>query len=79
MPLFVYWCNACAVEVRKICPPERANDEVKCRACGAAVSRQPQGASTTVYETLDNGLMPRRLERFSEAERLFKERSKAHK
>lgn len=32
--------------------------------------------TTNVMEVLDNGLMPRKLERLADAQRLYKERSK---
>ena len=44
-----------------------------CPACGALAQRKPQGASTSVYETLDNGLQAKATIRPADAQRIFKE------
>ncbi len=49
-------------------------ETAKCQ-CGSEMVRAVSGPSATVKEKLDNGYMPRALERFSEAERLFRERA----
>lgn len=80
MPLYYFKCSGPSHEfkVKRILTPEEADQPQKC-VCGALLQRDAQGPNTTVHEVLDNGLMPRSLERFSDAQRLYKERSKAHK
>jgi hypothetical protein len=41
--------------------------------------RDEQPPSVRVVETIDNGIMPKKVERLSEAERLFKERADQNK
>lgn len=77
MPLYYYACPGCGAEVKKIRSPERAGDEVSCRGCGGQMRRSPRGPTTTTKETLDNGLMTRRVERPANAEELYRERSRA--
>lgn len=76
MPLYYFKCSGCKSEFRKILEPLQAKyHEIFC-PCGGKVTRLPKAPTTKVVETLDNGLMPKKLERLSEAERIFKERSK---
>jgi hypothetical protein len=42
--------------------------------CGSVMERDVKGPSTHVKERLDNGIMVKALERYSDAERIFKER-----
>ena len=39
------------------------------------MERNPSGASSQAVERLDNGLMPKAVERIADAERLYKERA----
>jgi hypothetical protein len=48
-----------------------------CIVCGKTMVRAPKPATSNVVETLDNGVMSRRIERPADAERLFKERAAA--
>lgn len=48
-----------------------------CAVCGKPMERDPRPASSRVTETLDNGVMSRRVERPADAERLYKERARA--
>ena len=45
--------------------------------CGGELIRQPLGPTSQVMESLDNGVMRKAVERYSEAERLYRERQKA--
>ena len=47
---------------------------IKCK-CGAEATREAQGGSSMVMETLDNGVMSKKLERLADAERLFHDRA----
>jgi hypothetical protein len=40
------------------------------------MERAPRGPTAQVKETLDNGAMKRKVERFKDAEKLYKDRSK---
>jgi hypothetical protein len=49
-------------------------EQQKTCKCGKIMKRNPNPPSTHVKERLDNGVMSRALERYSDAERLFQER-----
>lgn len=70
MPLFAFLCPS-AHAFRRLLP--EATPEVPCPSCGALAARKPRGATSTVYETLDNGLQARATVRIADAERIFKE------
>lgn len=73
MPLYYFKCETCGAALRKIMAPEQAREPRIC-VCGEVLSRDPHPPSSQAVETLDNGIMPRRLERLADAERLFAER-----
>lgn len=75
MPMYYYQCEACKKTVRRICSPEQSTDLPKC--CSGAMVRTPKPPTSRSVETLDNGLMVKRIERLTEAERLFHERADA--
>jgi hypothetical protein len=81
MPLYYYECSKCSWHYRKIQTPEEAEKTQICRAkgCTAELVRKPVAPSARVTEVIDNGIMPRRLERLADAERLFAERNEAVK
>lgn len=86
MPLYYYRCCKCGQSQRKIQAPEEAVKLQECSRdipgkgpCGYVLQREPRPPSTQVMETLDNGVMTKRLERLADAERLFKERNEAVK
>ena len=74
MAAFYFTCKVCQKPQRRIVRAEEV-PTLTCE-CGGQLERTPSPPTTQVMETLDNGAMPRRVERLSEAERLFKERSK---
>ncbi len=76
MPVFNYHCEQCVADVRRILTPTAARDPQFCDSCGSELDRNSQGPSTQVMERLDNGCMPKRVERLADAERLYRERSK---
>ncbi len=77
MPLFHFSCPNCGAHRRRILTPEAAKSEVpECPECFAAMERDAKPPSTRVVETLDNGLMPRRLERLADAERIYRDHAK---
>ena len=78
MPLFKYRCVLCGRPCDRLLAPERANDPAPCPfpSCEGQLERAPTGPSHQAVERLDNGLMPRALERPAEAQRMFEERSR---
>ena len=79
MPLYYFKCGSCGAQVRQILKPEQAMAAMDCTCAGGTLERDPRPPSTQVVESLDNGAMPRRLERLADAERLFSERNDAVK
>jgi hypothetical protein len=74
MPLYHFECIQCGQVVRKILKAQDlAQTEVLC--CDTPCRRTPRPPSTQVKEVLDNGLMTKKVERLSDAERLFRERA----
>lgn len=77
MPLYHYACTSCGKQSRRVMTAQEAKSEQKCPdPCGAPLKREPRAPTATVSETLDNGLMARRVERPADAERLYKERAR---
>ncbi len=52
-----------------------AVEKMTCKKCGAEVVRKPTGPSSQVVERLDNGMMPKAVERLADAERLYRDRA----
>lgn len=75
MALYNYRCDGCGKKARKISTPEQQQTP-QCPDCVQDMVRDPTGPSSQKMERLDNSLMPRRVERLADAERLHKERSK---
>lgn len=78
MPLFYFKCATCGALVRRLLSVEAAADPRDCATCGGAMQRDMRGATTQTMEVLDDGIRPVRLERYAEAERIYKEREWAH-
>lgn len=78
MPLFNLKCDGCGAADRTLAASWAAvaPDRLKCKACGGDLRRAATGATSQVVERLDNGLMPKAVERLADAERLFQERAK---
>lgn len=74
MPVFNFFCEKCQKPARKILSPEEARALV-IHDCGYVLKRVQNPPSSQVTETLDNGIMPKKLERYANAEELYKERS----
>ena len=74
MPLYYFECPGCGAKSKKILDHDKANKLYHC-SCGHELKRTPRGPSTSVKEVLDNGVMPKSVERYSEAERLYAERA----
>lgn len=72
MPVFNYRCVSCGYKFGKMAA---TRNPPPCPKCGGDCRSDPTGPTAQVNEILDNGLMPRRLERLRDAERLYKERA----
>jgi len=74
--LYHFRCTGCGDRSRRILKPSEAKGRTcESGSCGAPLEREPKPASHQVMERLDNGIMPRAVERYAEAHRLFDERA----
>ena len=76
MALFNFKCTLCAATVRRLATKEPV---VECGKCKIVMIRDNNPPKTQVKEVLDNGNMPRRLERYKDAEELHRNRGKDKK
>ncbi len=76
MPLYHLRCAACGREEKKM-TSHPVRDPAKACPCGDWLKRTAKGPATRVMEKLDNGLMPKAVERDADAERLMKERAES--
>jgi hypothetical protein len=53
-----------------------SKEERQCKDCGVELVRDGTGPSTSVKEVLDNGAMPRAVERFADTEDMMAERNR---
>lgn len=79
MPLYNFSCGQCGATIKKLMPVDRFRSTgiLPC-PCGGEARHRPGAATSQTMEVLDNGIAPRRVERLSEAERIFRERAAAH-
>jgi len=70
MPQYKFICPKCNFKKSKL-----NKDSLSCPKCNETMERNPSGASSQAVERLDNGLMPKAVERIADAERLYKERA----
>ena len=77
MPLYYLSCPSCGDKVTTICTPAQLKGR-KC-LCGSILKREQKGPTTAVKEVIDNGVMVRQVERFSDAEELFDSLGEADK
>lgn len=75
MPIYLYVCESCKTEKKKLLSPEDSKLQQSCLKCKGNLKRTPQAPNTSVKETLDNGIMVRKIERPANAQELYKERS----
>lgn len=84
MGWFTYQCTSCGVR-KKVSLDERL-PEIKCDAydlisdgpCGKTAKPVLKPSHVKVVEQLDNGIMPRRVERIHNVEEILAERSDKH-
>lgn len=75
MPLFKLSCPLCSK--KKTTLANSWAQASKTCECGSEMSRSPSGLSSQTVERLDNGVMPKALERLADAERLYRDRADA--
>jgi len=71
MPMFHFRCESCSTPKSRLLKDATVNPGA-C-ACGGKLKREPKGTTTRTVEKLDNGAMPRAVERLSDIESLRKE------
>lgn len=74
MPLYKFKCVACGKRHRVLTSGKAPR--TVCDDCGEEMFRDATGPSSRVVEVLDNGIMPRRLERLANAADLAREKGK---
>lgn len=78
--MFRFQCSACAEYLMRLTDAKgaRAFEGAACtkQGCSGTYARAPKPPSTLVTESLDNGIMARRVERIADAERIYKERAR---
>lgn len=77
MALYRFRCGDCGMEFLKL--HIRVLRDAPCPKCGKKAKRSPGGVTTKTTETLDNGLMARRVERLQNATEITAERARADK
>jgi hypothetical protein len=76
MALYHFSCSGCEEATRRLLnTPSEISSQI-CKKCGDKLTRVPNPPTCAVIEILDNGIMSKKVERFSEAERLYRERAK---
>jgi putative FmdB family regulatory protein len=74
MPIYNFHCTTCGNTTRKLLKPERLKGVViVCTECGTAMERKVSGPSVRITETLDNGVMVKKVERLADAEQIHDE------
>lgn len=76
MPLFYWKCNECNVQLTRIYSFKESQNGEICSKCNNKMTRSEKGVNAQVYETLDNGLMSKKIERLADAQRIFSDHSK---
>jgi hypothetical protein len=74
MPIYYYRCPKCDKTNRRLLASEAEADKtlLLCQ-CSEEMVRAPQPPTARITETLDNGIMVRKLERLADAEQIHKE------
>ena len=75
MPAVTYHCPNCGYTVKRVrtgSPVPR----IPCAGCGCTAHRRVGAPTATVVETIDDGIVTRRVERMKDIEEIMAERSK---
>lgn len=78
MPLYNFECPVCHLFQRRLLDREEARGDIPCKTpeCSGVVRRVQSAPAMEHLEVIDNGLMQRRVERFVDAKKLTRDRSK---
>ena len=80
MPVYNTKCNDCKAKRRILTPCASFSliplEQKTCNKCKCALVRDASGPSTSVKEVLDNGAMPKAVERFADIEETMAERNR---
>lgn len=80
MPLYNTTCPNCKYRKRFLTTGASFDsislEQKKCPKCGTELIRDGAGPSTSVKEVLDNGAMPKAVERFADIEDMMAERNR---
>lgn len=81
MPVYYFECPICHWPTRRILEPKESKDPIPCMTdgCAGILKRTPKPPTSRITETLDNGVMVRRLERLADAEQIHQERAHGKK
>jgi hypothetical protein len=75
MPIYNFICPGCEVTHRKLLTPEEAEKSWACVVCGFDLVRNPNPPSMAVKETVDNGIMTKKVEIYKDNTEVYKERN----
>lgn len=72
-----FYCKTCLKEYQRLIDLVDGNlPEVKCKVCQDILLLKLPTIYADVKEVIDNGIMPRRVERFDGSDELFKDRER---
>jgi putative FmdB family regulatory protein len=74
VPIYHFHCEACQAPTRRLLAVADQRKPGVCPKCGGTLIRDYKAPSMIVVERLDNGAMGKALERFADAEEVFRER-----
>ncbi len=75
MAIIRYACPACGNRAA-VFRTGRTSSPPMCPDCNSFMTRDARGPGVVAMERLDNGVMAKPVERFADAEKLFKERAR---
>lgn len=76
MPLFYFYCSNCQKKYRHILKQYSLGQKVSCVVCKSALERLVKAPTTQTTEIIDNGIMPKQVEKLMDVKELLEERSK---
>lgn len=76
MPLFYVQCLGCGETAARVLPSSDAVKTCHCKLCNGKVKRVPRPPSTQMMERLDNGIMPKAIDRLANAEEFYLDHAK---
>ena len=70
MPIYFYLCPNCGLTIIRVLKQEEPTTPCD---CGTDAKRTPKAPTTRITETLDNGVMVKKVERLADAEQIHDE------